>query len=295
MAFLARESGARLPSVRLHCLSPPRERLTRMLVYGDHCEKVECLSAARVINRQLDLVERMPPGLERHSQLVGALIEGGRLLQGVADADFAETCCDGRTEAGDGLGEFLLQLARAVCRSWTGVAIGPLARLDIARGWPEPVEMRTPEGFAYYAVYPEAYAEAAQRLKLGGPPRVIAIRSIGTALGAVVAASLGAPAPVTVRPFGDPFARKIALHPAPERELLDGDAHYVIVDEGPGQSGSSFGAVADWLTERGVAADRIALLPSHAGPPGGKASEQRRRWWREARREVGDFGNRWPE
>lgn len=266
-----------------------------MLVYGDHCEKAEPASIAAAINRQLDLVERMPSGLARHSRLVSALVEAGRLLQGVADADFSEACCDRRTAVTDALGGFLLQLATAVCRSWSGGSFGSLSKLAPQGDWPPTVDMRVPEGFAYYAVYPEVYAEAARRLKLSGAPRVIGIRSIGTTLGAVVAASLGAPPPVTVRPFGDPFARGIALDAALERELLEGNAHYVIVDEGPGQSGSSFGAVSDWLTERGVTADRIALLPSHAGAPGPAATDHRRRWWARIQREAGDVGDRWPE
>jgi hypothetical protein len=71
--------------------------------------------------------------------------------------------------------------------------------------------------------------------------------------------------------------------------------HYIIVDEGPGQSGSSFAAVAECLKARGVAPDRIAVMPSHGGPPGASAPEERRRWWRQTQRETGDFGERWPE
>lgn len=267
-----------------------------VLVYGDRNEQAEPASVAREINRQLDSIERMPADLARHSELVDAVVESGRLLQGVADAAFAKGNCDRRCAATDGIAEFLLELARSVWRSWNGAAIGAVPRLVPAAGWPAAVELRVPEGFAFYAVYPEAYGEAARRLNLGGAPRVISIRSIGTTLGAVVAAALNAPPPVTVRPFGDPFAREIELDPELERELLAGEPHYVIVDEGPGQSGSSFAAVADWLTKRGVAAERIAVLPSHSGPPGAAATTgQRLRWWSQVQRAPADFGGRWPE
>ena len=266
-----------------------------MQVYGDRCEEAEPAAFARAINRQVASIERMSAGLGRHSRLVGALIESGRLLQGVADAAFANDRRDRRSAAADDIGGFLVDLARAVWRSWNGASIGRLPRLIPAVGWPATIEMRVPEGFAFYAVYPEAYGEAARRLKLSGTARVIAIRSIGTTLGAVVSAVLDAPPPVTVRPFGDPFAREIALEPELERDLLEGDPHFVIVDEGPGQSGSSFAAVADWLTKRGVAAERIALLPSHAGTPGAAASEQRLRWWSQVQRAPADFGDRWPQ
>jgi hypothetical protein len=267
-----------------------------VLVYGDRQELAEPKQRIRDINRRVDAVEAMPPGIERHAKLVAALVEAGQLLQGVADADFAEHRRDRRTAATDVLSVFLGELGGAACRSWDTDFrdTGPLRRLDLSEALPDAVELRVPEGFAFYALYPEAYAEAARRLKLSAPPRVIGIRSIGASLAAVVAAARDAPKFVTVRPFGDPFARKIAVDPALERELLEGEAHYVIVDEGPGQSGSSFGAVADWLEARGVPLERIAVLPSHAGLPGPAATEERRRWWRQVQREVGDFGDRWP-
>ena len=267
-----------------------------MLVYGDHRELAEPEQRVRAVHRRIDAAAKMPPGLERHANMMAALVDAGQLLQGVADANFEHVGRDRRTAAANELGEFLLELGDAVCRSWDSrfQSVGPLPRLNVRDDWPDHVALRVPEGFAFYSVFPEAYAEAARRLALSGPPRVIGIRSIGTALGAIAAAALGAPPPVTVRPFGDPFARKIAVDPALEAELLAGDAHYVIVDEGPGQSGSSFGAVADWLQERGVPPQRIALLPSHGGPPGPAATEERRRWWGRVQRQVGDFGDRWP-
>jgi hypothetical protein len=265
-----------------------------MLVYGDHREAVDCRQSAREINRQIDAIGRMPPGLERHARLVGVLVEAGRLLQGAADADFDEVQLDRRTSGA--LNDSLLELGQAVCRSWdSGFRhAGTLPRLHATAEWPNEAELRVPEGFAFYGLYPEAYADAARRLKLTAPPRVIGIRSIGTSLATLVAAALRVSRFTTVRPFGDPFDRSIAIDPELERELLAGEAHFVIVDEGPGQSGSSFGAVADWLSERGVPLERIALLPSHSGAPGLEATDERRRWWNTVQRRDGDFGDRWP-
>jgi hypothetical protein len=266
-----------------------------MLVYGDHCERCDPTQRVRGINRALETVERIGDGLQRHSLLVSATVETGQLVQGIADAAFAQEQRDRRGPEIDALSAALAQMARAFCRSWDSGFhdFAPLPRVEGRADGPAEVEMRVPEGFAYYAVYPEAYVEAARRLKLSAPARVIGIRSIGTTLGAVVAAALDAPPAMTVRPFGEPFDRTIALDAELERALLDGDVHYVIVDEGPGQSGSSFGAVADWLTARGVAADRIAVIPSHSGAPGPAVTEARRRWWRSVQREVGDFGDAW--
>lgn len=222
----------------------------------------------------------MQPGIDRHSRLVAALIDAGQLLQGVADGELPWE---------QALGAFVLGLAHCVLRSWgSGFAdIGELPGIphSVAR---HRVELRVPEGFAFYAVYPEAYAIAARRLSLSGPPRVIGIRSIGTTLGAMVAAALDAAPAITVRPFGDPFRRQVNL-PA---EAIESNVHYVIVDEGPGLSGSSFGAVADSLEARGVPLNRIAFIPSHAGEPGPRASDAHRQRWRRAQRVPADFGGR---
>jgi hypothetical protein len=97
---------------------------------------------------------------------------------------------------------------------------------------------------------------------------------------------LKAPPPVTVRPIGDPFGRTLRIADGLAVELLDGEPHYVVVDEGPGLSGSSFGSVADWLEERGVPPERIAFLPGHANPLGPQASAAHRRRWRCTQRPV---------
>lgn len=253
-----------------------------MLVYGDQVEVVEPLQRLDRIRDDLAQIAGMQPGIDRHSKLVGALIDAGQLLQGVADSELAGE---------QALGAFVHGLAHCVLRSWESdfAYIGELPAIALIEGR-QGVELRLPEGFAFYAVYPEAYATAARQLSLGGPPRVIGVRSIGTTLGAMVAAALDAPPAITVRPFGDPFRRQVKL-PA---EAIEPNAHYVIVDEGPGLSGSSFGAVADSLEARGVPLDRIAFIPSHANEPGPRASDAHRLRWRRAQRMPADFGGRLP-
>ena len=141
------------------------------------------------------------------------------------------------------------------------------------------VTCKQAEGFAFYALYPEAYALAARRSGLGPNTLVIGLRSIGTGLAAMVAAALGARA-ITVRPHGDPYARQLKLG----RELADlilsyAHARFAIVDEGPGLSGSSFGCVVDWLENHGVAPERIHAFPGHDGPLGPAASARHRDRW----------------
>ncbi len=161
---------------------------------------------------------------------------------------------------------------------------GALAVLD---GTPDvPLTLKVPEGFAFYGLYPEAYAVAADRWRVDHPGArvaVIGIRSIGTTLSAVVLAALRAQRArayrLTLRPTGHPFAREATLSP------LDAD-WALIVDEGPGLSGSSMAAAAQAAHDAGIPRDRIAFLPGHAGDPGGMASDAVRRWWRETPRVV---------
>src|SRR5690349_8959561 len=162
-----------------------------MLVYGDHRETPDPRERLDWMAEKIARIAAMRPGIERHAKLVGALVEAGQLQQGVADSG-----------ADDGpVAAFVQELARCVVRSWDSRFddIGVPASVPHDGELPQRIELRLPEGFAFYAVYPEAYVEAARRLKLSGPPRVIGIRSIGTTLGAIVAAALGAPPAVTVR------------------------------------------------------------------------------------------------
>jgi hypothetical protein len=155
---------------------------------------------------------------------------------------------------------------------------------------PESIVVKEPEGYAFYAVYPELYVKAAEAVRhLASSWTVIGIRSIGTSLGAAVAAALPNARFVTVRPTGHPYARE--LHPSPYEEsvLAQPAGAYAIVDEGPGLSGSSFTSVARWLERRGVPRERMVFFPSHAGEPGRMASEETRSLWRDVRKSFVPF------
>jgi hypothetical protein len=251
-----------------------------MLVYADRSEPADPQYAIQSIAEQLKVAEQMPPGLDRHSHLVRALIEAGQLEQAFADAGGAS----------DALNLFTYRLAQCVVHSVDShfSDTGPLPVPPALLGR-EQLELRLPEGFAFYAVYPEAFATAARRLNLRGTPKVIGIRSIGTTLGAIVAAALNAPPHVTIRPFGDPFQREAELPTG----IVDRKADYVIVDEGPGQSGSSFASVASWLRERGVPFERIAFITSHSGEPGPEASDRTRQLWAQVQRVTAEFDESW--
>jgi len=252
-----------------------------VLVYGDHAERVDPRA------RLADVAAALASERLTHDSLTRAFVDLAGVTQGIADADFAPVGCDRPRPAEQLLLQQLTALGTTLLRSWqSGLAQAALPPLVLPSDLPAAVEVKLAEGYAFYALRPESYALAAKRLQLTAPPRVIGLRSIGSGLACMAAAALSAPTPFTVRPVGDPFARELRLSDEFAATLLDGEAHYVIVDEGPGMSGSSFGAVADWLEERGVPSERIAFLPGHANPLGGQASERHRHRWARAQRPV---------
>src|SRR5262249_48196303 len=105
-----------------------------------------------------------------------------------------------------------------------------------------------PEGFSYYALRPGDIAD-----RFADPPldrvreaAVVGLRSIGTTLSAVACASVrarGGPAERrTVRPTGPPYDRVTLFTERDVAWIRRGAAlgrEFVVVDEGPGMSGSS--------------------------------------------------------
>lgn len=145
---------------------------------------------------------------------------------------------------------------------------------DLPESVPEQLTVSTPEGFAYYGLHPMQYAEAIERITEIRDAVVVGIRSIGTTLSAVTLAALrrrGVRAErFTVRPEGHPFDRVVHWDERQRRVVREGIARgawFVVVDEGPGLSGSSFLSVAEALMESGAPVRRILLIPSHAPDP----------------------------
>lgn len=168
-------------------------------------------------------------------------------------------------------------------RSAAGQALALLDTLPAA----DRLRIVRPEGFAFYALDPRAYAELARafRQTTEGPVLVIGIRSIGTTLSAVVLAELarsGMPARrISVRPSGHPWDRALTWN-AEERQLirsLGRDAHAIVVDEGPGLSGSTFLAVGEALVDAGMPHERIRFFGSRMPDPHQlRARDGARRW-----------------
>nr|HAT8713752.1 hypothetical protein [Legionella jordanis] len=226
-----------------------------MLVFGDHDEVFN--ARERVICIQLALAEaRLRRGIHRHSLLVQSLIDAGQLWQALEDN--ANECIEDIAQ----ISKWTMEIAKAVVHSWNScfrevIAIrsGPKLSCDLI------CKARVPEGFLHYALYIEAYLEAAKQLPQG-IWHVVGIRSIGTTLAAVVAAVLKSSNLITVRPSGKPYKRKLSPQ---DIERLPQDAMVAVVDEGPGLSGSTFLAVSQALKDRGCT---VFLIPSHPNPPG---------------------------
>jgi hypothetical protein len=292
-----------------------------MLVYGD-AKRVE--NPREKAARIREGLERLAaPGLriERHAILADLLVEAGELEQGLLDEQLATYGEEKPTAVGEAASRLTRAVAQVLLPSFRTFGALPLgasvrcATVEIERALDAlldqelsgTVSVSVPEGYAFYGLYPETFFCAAEALRDegAGPLKVIGIRSIGTSLAAAVAAVAGERAVLaSVRPGGHPFQRKLAIGQRLGRELLGESPvrlRYAVVDEGPGLSGSSFGSVADWLEDRGVAPEAMSFFPSHQGGLGPYASERHWRRWERVRRHVAEFETvfagpeaRWP-
>src|SRR5689334_9911164 len=249
-----------------------------MIVYGDCPIQIKCNEFIRRFQRR---VTDLPTDLQ---ELRVRLVLAGQLQQATEDAGLscAQRCSALTSTAADALVPFALggpparRPEQAMLRQ-----LDAIAQFAPAHGT---LTIRTPEGFAWYALFPDAYAQAADEWVRGvasdAAVMVVGIRSIGTTLAATVAAVLKAHCRqvtcVTVRPHGHPFDRKATL--PPPRASAD---YAIIVDEGPGLSGSSMVAVADAIVALGMPRAAITFFPGHGHGPGCEARPHVRRCWRE--------------
>ena len=265
-----------------------------MLVYGDRESTADPLALLSDIGSRAADLREIERGILWHQACVQLFIATAGLLQGIADAEFAAAGEDEGSPAQTIMMTALRRLAHAIDRSWTSAFaeqdIPDLALLDTLdpAALPVTVTVRRCEGYAFYALYPEQYLAAARRIPADAC--VIGLRSIGTGLAALVAAACDAEFVCTLRPTGDVYARTVVVGAGLAAALhARRDRCFAIVDEGPGQSGSSFGGVADYLETIGVAPDRILFVPSHAGNPGPAANPAQRRRWATTERLTAPF------
>lgn len=240
------------------------------IVFRDDAHEIAAGVLARALRSELEAAARSG------RPLLGALLRAGALEAGLCDlgshrAPRAARLADQVADA--------MEAGGTVSPSWVDI-LGDDDRLPTVR-------VRRPEGFAYYALQPRVVADAARaRADLGPTVTVIGIRTIGVVLSAAVRAALARGGRdverTTVRPEGHPYDRRTRLS-ADQRRQIQSRAHgsFLVVDEGPGLSGSSFLSVGEALEAEGVPAHRVLFLASRVPDPTSLvAPEAARRWAR---------------
>ncbi|HEU0053407.1 MAG TPA: hypothetical protein VFQ39_09535, partial [Longimicrobium sp.] len=275
-----------------------------MIVYSSRTPEIDASDALAGVRA---LAERVAGG-GGHAEAAELLVEYGRLEAGALDACMPER--DEATPLAELLRAGAMETGRILRASWRGepfaASVDELRRVLDALGEALPrgrIPHAVPEGYAYYALYPETYLAAAARfVEEARPARavVVGVRSIGTSLSAAVAAEVEARGcearSFTVRPRGHPFDRRVVLGPRLAAEVeRRRDAWFLVVDEGPGLSGSSFAGTAAALAELGVPNERIVFFPSWIPDGGGFVSAAARERWPRHRKVTASFEEVWTE
>jgi hypothetical protein len=214
-----------------------------------------------------ELSARIVVRLESRQSVVDALIRAGELECALLDSSLA----DANIVAA--LTDLLAaQLIRPDGSKFTEIAAfsDQFHHLQI----PATVQVSPPEGFAYYALHPSDIADFASRWVSQTPAAVVGIRSIGTTLSAIFAAALnvrGVSANrTTVRPNGHPYNRHTDFSPEQLqwiRKAHQRSCRFIVVDEGPGLSGSSFLSVGEALVAEGIPGHRITMIGTRNPDP----------------------------
>ncbi|HEY6273240.1 MAG TPA: hypothetical protein VIX19_14770 [Terriglobales bacterium] len=195
--------------------------------------------------------------------ILAALLRAGELECAVADSPEAVSI-QPYMSVTDRLAEALVSLDAATDFS---SLIAALAEAAI----PEALYISPPEGFAYYALHPLAYSDVLAKIPgLDAHVVIVGVRTIGATLSAVTLAAARARGlaaeRVTVRPHGHPYNRRMKFSPCQVdfiRQHAARDACFLVVDEGPGLSGSTFISVAEALMKVGAPRERITLVCAH--------------------------------
>jgi hypothetical protein len=187
-----------------------------VIVYRTSEEEIETAARLRDIARQWD--DAIAGASNWRDAIRAAFIDLAVLESGVHD----QLCPDEDwiPEPLSQLHRSLTAMAGCVVHAWHGRRYGAeLARVGARLSslselpLPERAIVRVPEGFAYYALYPEMYADAADeywRATRAARVVVIGLRTIGVALAAAVHAALithgAAVLSIGVRPRDNPLS-----------------------------------------------------------------------------------------
>jgi len=254
-------------------------------VYRDSKQLAHGGSLLRMLERSIVEVHRLRVPSGKRRAAMEALVCAGELEAALADV-------------GDALASAVAQATDALAAA----AIGESSDLpSCAEGLaharaPRSVAIRPPEGFAYYGLPPQAYAAASEIVE-AAEALVVGVRSIGTTLSAITAASLRArgvaTTRVTVRPEGPPTDRRLTLDPETAEAITrarEAGATVLIVDEGPGLSGSSFLATGEAVVAAGIPHERVLFISSRPVDPDRLCAPGAPKRWRSFRHVVAATG-----
>ncbi|MCU1504314.1 MAG: Cell division protein FtsK, partial [Ilumatobacteraceae bacterium] len=295
-----------------------------VIVYGDPQRRTSVLAQVATVHALMSAVTEVGPSaqatferLEHLDRARRSLIAAGCLEQAVGDE---ELDADVRRRGVELVQAITDDAAHIFHAAWVATQDGDARPPDVAgddgRGarfaditaliGDRIVTVKEPEGFAFYALYAEQSLVAALawagehpagpggEVDDGEPILVVGVRSIGTTLSAVVAAALEhagrSVRRITLRPTGAPFDR----HAQIDADELGDAAWVLVVDEGPGLSGSSMASVAEAVERAGLRPGRVAFLPGHGNDPGAEATPPvRARWARTPRYVAAHAALRW--
>ena len=255
---------------------------TNLIVFRDSAAQIDRNEFAR------DLETAFYQARRGNSQrILDALVLAGQLESSLWD--FGSPLAAGSSALTDALAHCFVENRRG--------ALNLVASLgaEILTGLPEVLRLSEPEGFAYYALHPGDFADAVAPFAHSGPLALVGIRSIGTTLSALSMAQLRktqTPASrITVRPTGHPYDRKTSFTSSQTKWVQQNNSHgatFLVLDEGPGLSGSSFISVAESLVQQGVAPDSIVMMGTRECDPAQLcAADAVKRWSRFGWRRVG--------
>lgn len=274
-----------------------------MIVYRKSEE--ECVTSDLV--REVAALAGKMAGAAKHDTATELLMETGRLEAGITDALFPDA---------DGVNELTMAARRASIMAghvfvasweerakdaaeWTSKFLIALEGISIMP-LPWKIKTRIPEGFVHYGLFPEVYMKAAQDFFMAHKPEeavCIGLRSIGTSLSAVVAATLEDMGcrvrSFTFRPKGHPFKRKARLTQQLEGALKRLGKPFLIVDEGPGLSGTSFACAAKKISSLGADDGDIFFFPSWNPDASSFISHEAREIWEKHEKYVSSFEDLW--
>src|SRR5256712_2305095 len=216
------------------------------------------VSRCALLRDLLSALRRLFDDPQNRQLYYNALIQAGELESALADSNSEST-------------ESLADITDSLASAAFGGGLDNVKQLANALNHiacPNQLTTSPSEGFAYYALNPLDIAKPAQEnIAPHRPAAVIGIRSIGTTLSAVATAaliSIGHRAErITVRPEGDPYDRVLLFAVQQSdwiKKLREISAQFLVVDEGPGRSGSTFLSVGEALISSGVPAEDIILL-----------------------------------